>query len=131
MLNITKQSDYGMLLISSLKDKEGYMPLSELLKEVKLPKRFLARIAAELVQAKILKSREGKDGGYQLSDKAKDLNLYDYLKIFEGDLAITKCMKPGYQCPWNEYCQHKSLLKHNLARILGKELRRYKLLQAV
>ena len=120
-----------MLLISHLKDKKGYVPLSALLNEIDLPKRFLARIAAELVQAKILVSREGKEGGYRLSESAKTLTIYDYLKIFEGDLAITKCMKPGFDCPWNKYCQHKSFLKHSLAIILGKELRKYKLLQVV
>ena len=113
MLNITKQSDYGLLLITHLKDKKGYVPLSNLLTTIDLPKRFLARIAATLTRKKILESREGKVGGYRLSSKAKTFSLYDYLKIFEGDLAITGCMKPGYDCPWDDHCQHKAVLKHS------------------
>jgi len=131
MLNITKQSDYGMLLISQLKDKKDYIPLSNILKRVDLPKRFLARIAAGLVQAKILESREGKIGGYRLSKKAKNLNLYDYLKVFEGDLEITKCMREGYKCPRDEYCIHKTFLKHSLSTILSRDLKKYKLLEIV
>lgn len=131
MLNITKQSDYGLLLISYLKDKKDYVPLSNLLKKTNLPKRFLARIAAELVQAKVLESREGKIGGYRLNKKTNKLTLYDYLKIFEGDLAITKCMNGDYKCQWDKFCQHKSALKHSLSDILSKDLKRYKLLQIV
>jgi len=121
MLNITKQSDYGLLLITHLKDKKGYVPLSNL----------LTTIAATLTRKKILESREGKVGGYRLSSKAKTFSLYDYLKIFEGDLAITGCMKPGYDCPWDDHCQHKAVLKHSLANILGRELKKYKLLRVV
>lgn len=131
MLNITKQSDYGLLLISQLKDKKDYVPLSSVLKDVTLPKRFIARIAAGLVQANILESREGKVGGYRLAKKAKELSLYDYLKVFEGDLAITKCMIDGYKCPRDKNCIHKTFLKHSLSAILTRDLKKYKLLQVV
>ena len=117
------------MLISFLKDKKGYVPLSNLLKELDLPKRFLARIAATLVKSGILESREGKIGGYRLAKKAINLNLYDYLKIFEGELAFVKCQDPSYDCPRQDYCQHKNFFKHNLTNILSKELKKYKLLK--
>ena len=82
MLTITKQSDYGILLISSIYKKNKLVNLSELIKETKLPKRFLARIAADLVKSKLLISREGKNGGYLISENIKTISLYDYLKIF-------------------------------------------------
>lgn len=131
MLKITKQSDYGILLISFLKNKKGFVPLSEMIKKISLPKRFLARVAAQLVQKDILESREGKVGGYRLSNQAKKLTLFDYLKIFGGDLAITDCMKPNKKCPWESFCQHQTFFKHNLAKIITKELKEYKLLQIV
>lgn len=128
MLNITSQSDYGLMLISYLKDKKGYVPLSRLLNELDLPKRFLARIAALLVKSGILMSREGKVGGYQIAKKASNLNLYDYLKIFEGELAFTKCQDSHYDCPRKGYCKHKNFFKHNLTSVLSKELKKHKLL---
>jgi len=131
MLNISKQSDYGLLLISQLKNKKDYVPLSEVLKKVTLPKRFIARIASELVQAQILESREGKIGGYRLTKKAKNINLYDYLKIFEGDLAITKCMVDGHKCPSEQYCTHKTFFKKSLSAIISGDLKKYKLFQII
>lgn len=128
MLNLSTQSDYGMLMISYLRKKEGYVPVSELVEKMKLPKRYLARIAAELAKHKVLESREGKVGGYKLTDRVKNMTLYDYLRIFEGEMTLIKCQKEGYRCPWYEVCQHKGLLRNSLAEILTRELKKQKLL---
>ncbi len=127
MLNITKQSDYGLLFISFLMGKDTYVPLSELIKETKLPPRFLARTAAELVKHGIVKSKEGKIGGYILSKKAKEMSLYDYLRIFEGELNLTKCSNPNYHCVWEYMCVHKSFLRHKLHDIVREELKNWKI----
>lgn len=129
MLNIGTQSDYGILMISYLLNKDDFVPLSELIKKMKLPQRYLARIASSLAKNGVLKSREGKIGGYKLSEKAKDISLYDYLKIFEGDLMLTKCSDKDFDCPWDGTCQHKGFFKNSLTKILTKELKKYKLLQ--
>lgn len=127
MLTLTNQSDYGILFISYLRGKKTYVPLSDLLKETNLPKRFLARIAANLVKHKLVESREGKVGGYRLAKNIDKVSLYDYLKIFEGELAFAKCLNGDYECPWDEMCQHKSFLQHKLNSIVALELKKVKL----
>ncbi|KKP74454.1 MAG: Transcriptional regulator, BadM/Rrf2 family [Candidatus Roizmanbacteria bacterium GW2011_GWA2_35_19] len=129
MLNISAQSDYGILLISHLTKSKGFIPLSELIEKTKLPARYMARIASSLSKAGVLESREGKIGGYKISEKGKKISLYEYLKIFEGDLAIVKCQKSGYECPWDEECQHKGFLRKTLSKILLAELKKFRLLQ--
>lgn len=128
MLNITKQSDYALLFVSYLNGKrDQYISLSKLVRETHMPQRFLARIAAELVKQGIVESREGKVGGYKLTEKAQSTSLYDFLKIFEGELAFTKCTKPDFKCPWNYMCQHKSFLRHTLHQLVSHELKKWKL----
>ncbi len=129
MLNITVQSDYGIILITSLLDRKDFTPLSSLIEKTNLPKRYLARIAAELAKNKILESREGKVGGYRLTKQAEKITLFDYLKVFEGDLTITKCSKTDYDCPWEGVCEHKSFFKHQLTSVITSELKKYRLLQ--
>jgi len=129
MLNISAQSDYGILLISHLVKSKELIPLSDLIEKTKLPARYMARIASSLSKAGVLESREGKTGGYRISVKGRNISLYDYLKIFEGDLAIVKCQKNGYECPWDEECQHKSFLSKTLNKILLTELKKFRLLQ--
>jgi len=127
MLTITKQSDYALLFISKLIEKKDYISLSELVKDTKLPQRFLARIAAVLVSHKIVESREGKMGGYQLTANLKKTSLYDFLKIFEKDVAICKCSDDHESCQYSDICLHHHFLEGKLNKILVAQLKKVSL----
>jgi len=127
MLTITKQSDYGILLISHIYKKNKLVRLSDLIEETKLPKRFLARIAAELVKSKLLISHEGKNGGYLASPKIRTTSLYDYLKIFNGDISFCSCSDDNYRCRYENLCSHKSILKNQLNKVVISQLKKIKL----
>lgn len=127
MLRISKQSDYGLLILTYLKDKNHLVPLSELVEKLKLPKRFIARIASILAINGFLISKEGKKGGYQLSSKIKKFSLFDYLKIFETNLNLTYCGDNNYQCSWKNYCSHQNLFKVKLRKIFIGQLKNYQL----
>ena len=131
MLSITKQSDYGLILISFVYKKKGLVKLSELIKETKLPQRFLARIAAELVKNKLLISKEGKNGGYLISPKIKSISLYEYLTIFEKDVIVSSCVDEDFDCKFEKICNHKDFIKQRLNVVLIKELKKIKLLQLI
>ena len=129
MFKIGSQSDYGLLLVSYLRGKQGFIPMSLLCETMKLPKRYLARIASVMARYKIIESKEGKVGGYKLGKKAHDMSLYDFLKIFGGDLCLVKCQTAGYKCPRYPICQHRDFFKNSLSPIFLKELKKQKLLQ--
>ncbi len=131
MLNITKQSDYGLILISFIYKKNGLVKLSELIKETKLPQRFLARIAAELVKNRLLISKEGKSGGYLITPKIKSISLYDYLTIFENDVIVSSCVDENFDCKFEKICNHKDFIKKRLNVVLTKELKKIKLLELI
>ncbi len=131
MLNITKQSDYGLILVSFVYKKNRLVKLSELIKETKLPKRFLARIAAELAKNGLLISKEGKTGGYLISPKIKTISLYDYLTIFENDITITSCVDEDFNCRFEKICNHKDFIKKRLNVALIKEIKKIKLLKLI
>jgi len=127
MLNITNQSDYAILLVSNLVGQKYYIPLSQLTNSLKLPKRFLARIAARLVEEKILDSKEGKVGGYKLIEKLENINLYKFLAIFEGELSFVKCSDEKYQCVWAKRCRQRKFLSSKLNKIVIDELKKWSL----
>lgn len=131
MLSITKQSDYGLILISFVYKKKGLVKLSELIKETKLPQRFLARIAAELTKHGLLISKEGKSGGYITSPKVKKISLYEYLTIFENDVVVSSCVDDDFDCKFEKICNHKDFIKKRFTIVLIKELKKIKLLQLI
>jgi Rrf2 family protein len=129
MLKISKQSDYGLILTSYIYKKNKLVRLSELIKETKLPKRFLARIAAQLVKQGILTSREGKLGGYQITKKINEMSFYEYLKIFENYVQVSKCVDEDYHCKFEAICDHKDFLSKQVNQALVSELKKIKLLK--
>lgn len=131
MLAITKQSDYGLILISFIYKKNRLVKLSELIEETKLPKRFLARIAARLAKEGLLISKEGKTGGYLIAPKIKNISLYDYLTIFENDVIVSSCVDENFDCQFEKICNHKDFIKQKLNLILIKELKKIRLLQLI
>jgi len=126
MFTITKQSDYGIILLSYVYKKNKLVKLSDLIKETKLPKRFLARIAAELVKAGLLISHEGKNGGYEIGKKIKITSMYRYLKIFKEDFSLCGCGEVGYQCPYETICGHKDF-SNELNKTITSQLKKTKL----
>ncbi len=127
MLNITNQSDYALLLVSNLVGQKDYLPLSQLTSRLKLPKRFLARIAVKLVDNDILQSKEGKIGGYKLIKNLKDINLYKFLAIFEGELSFVKCSDEAYKCIWAKRCRQRKFLSSRLNKVVIEELKKWSL----
>lgn len=131
MLKISRQSDYGLILTSSIYKKKQLVSLSELIDETKLPRRFLARIAADLVKEGLLSSKEGKSGGYKVTDKVKKMSFYDYLKIFENYVQLTNCSNGEYNCRFEKVCDHKDFMKDQVNKALVDELKKIKLLQLI
>ena len=123
MFSITKQTDYALVTIYQLRDRDEYVPLSELVEKTNMPKRFLARIAAELVKYNILESKEGKTGGYKLAQDPAKISLYEVLKIFEKDLDLISCNDGDNECVCSEACHHKDFLGNKLTTILKQHLK--------
>ena len=111
MFTISNQSDYAMLLLEYLAKHKAGVPLSKVVEELRLPRRYMAQIAAKLVQAQILESREGVKGGYKLIKPLAKIRLYDVLRLFEGDMKLVKCAHEDYDCQWEKMCKHSPFWK--------------------
>ncbi|KKP70233.1 hypothetical protein A2X44_00805 [candidate division CPR3 bacterium GWF2_35_18] len=124
MFNITKQTDYALVAVANLRDKKELVPLSFLVEKTHMPRRFLARITAELVKNKILISKEGKTGGYRLAKEPKDIILYDFMSIFEKDLSVICCHIEKGVCKCKTSCHHKDFFQQNLSAIFVNQLKK-------
>ena len=125
MFTMSNKTDYGLILLGQLRKEEKFVPLAELVEKTHLPQRFIARIASDLVKAGILMSREGKVGGYKVAKKLTDINLLDYLKIFEGNVETVKCNAGKYNCRFEEFCQHKHSLSIVISSVITTELKKW------
>lgn len=87
-------------------EKVGVDILSE---KLEIPKHFLAKILQQLTRSKLVSSSKGRNGGFYLSDKNKNSNLYEVIQTIDGPdkfdscvLGLKECsgLKP---CPYHEY----------------------------
>ena len=89
MLKISREEDLALLLMAEL-SRRGNLSLSEWAKEKKLAYRFLSKIAGKLKLAGLIKSKEGRKGGYSLGKK---VTVGQVFKAIEGEKGLVKCLR--------------------------------------
>ena len=123
MFSINKETDYALSAINYLsKKRDEYISITSISDDLHISKRYLAKILSSIRNSGVLESKEGKNGGYKLIKEMKDINLYDFLKIFEEDLDFVKCGKTGHNCACLKHCEQKEFfsvfLKNEIKNVL-------------
>lgn len=94
MLRITKLTDYGVLVLTSL----AHLPVgdsasaSEITAETHLPGPTVGKILRLLTKGGLLTSTRGAAGGYRLARPAEDISIAEVIVAFEGPIALTECL---------------------------------------
>ena len=126
MFKISTRGDYGLLLLSALAEKmedgRQYISLKEIAEAKKLSLPYLSQIIMVLKQAGLVKSKEGREGGYALARPAGKITMMEILEVLEGPVTPVRCCdKKKGKCGSEPYCQvkftwqsAKSLLIHFL-----------------
>ena len=121
MFRLSQKSDYGLILLSSLRQAQGKpSPISKIAEKHKISPKFLSQIAQELKRAGILASKEGVSGGYSLAKSASQIKILDVLKVLDGELVEGKCFEDDHECTcgagemWNE-------IKKQMEETIGKK----------
>lgn len=119
MLKISREVDLGLLLLTKLSSKKS-LSLSGWAREKKLPYRFLSKVAGKLKAGKLIKSKEGRSGGYQLARSSKKIKVGEIFKAVEGEAAPVACLQ-GQKCLAQKFCKQRQLLS-KLSRVMEKQL---------
>jgi Rrf2 family protein len=95
VLALTRKTDYALIALSFLVGQraEGGKPVSakRIAETFGLPLPLLMNILKELVQAKVLTSTRGPQGGYSLSAEPDKLTLLEVVTALEGPIRLTQC----------------------------------------
>ena len=107
MLRMTKQADYGMVLLSHMASApERRYAAPELAQETQLPLPTVSKILKLLSRAQVLDSHRGVKGGYSLAVDPEELSVSQMITVLDGPIAITECVEdsPG-TCSQEANCQ--------------------------
>lgn len=99
MFKLSTRGDYGLLLMTRLAESyyqdRAFISLKEVAKEKHLSLRYLSQIILPLRQAGLVKSKEGRDGGYAMAKDPAEITMMEILEVLEGRLAPVRCCEKG------------------------------------
>jgi FeS assembly SUF system regulator len=105
MIRITKQTDYGIVLLTHLAANPGrHFNAPELSTEARLPLPMVSKILKLLVKEGLLASHRGVKGGYSLTRPADEISMAEIVTALEGPIAITECITVESDCSHAALC---------------------------
>jgi FeS assembly SUF system regulator len=106
MIRITRQTDYGILLLSQMASR----PLAEVhtakqaAQQSNIPLPMASKILKALAKGGLLVSHRGVKGGYCLATSAEEISIGDVIQALEGPIGITECAHSPGSCEREGSC---------------------------
>ncbi len=92
MLKLTKRTEYGLIALIHLAEREGeVVSAREIGETYPVPRRLLAEVLKDLQHSGLVTSTRGAHGGYTLAESAEDISLGRVVGLLEGTPALTEC----------------------------------------
>ena len=109
MIRITRQTDYGIVLLSHLaSNAERRYNAPELAAEAHLPVPMVAKILKLLAREGLLVSHRGVKGGYSLARLPETISMAEIITALEGPIALTECVEETGVCVHEPICPSRS-----------------------
>ena len=111
MLRITRQSDYGIVLMTLFargdtdEDVGRVLSARDMAEDTNLPLPTVSKILKALTRSGILASTRGVKGGYAVTRGMNDISVADVIEAVEGPIAMTDCVEDtGRDCIIKDTC---------------------------
>lgn len=102
----TKASEYALLSLIYISNKNNPQDVETISKELDISKSFLAKILQNMARDGILNSFKGANGGFMLSDKPENITLLQIIESAEKhDMSIFDCSRSKESCAKSDNCQ--------------------------
>ncbi len=108
MLKIGKMADYALVLTHQLvKSVEPLSTTEDLTSASQLPLATVRKLLKNLVDANIVTSYRGINGGYKLSKAPQNITVADVIAAIEGPITLTECTQHQSDCGLASNCDLK------------------------
>ena len=125
MLKLKKETEYALLALGSIRQSKERISLTNIIDDLDLPRRFLARILAKMTATKILASVEGRNGGYTTGENYGKYSVFEFLRLFDEDLDVIYCQNK--KCKYEKKCSHRSFFSRKIIGKFEQTLTQFKL----
>jgi Rrf2 family protein len=105
-ITLSKRGDYVMRsAITLARAEEGALTkIREVVAQTGIPQTFASQVLADLVRARLARSKAGRDGGYWLARPAQEISVLEVIEAAEGPLHAERCALGEGPCRWEAVC---------------------------
>ncbi len=106
MLRITKEADYGIMLLAFMAERPRGRVHSakEAAAWTGLPLPMVSKILRALAREGLLASHRGAAGGYSLEQEPAETSVADVIRALEGPISLVQCGSEPGACDREDGC---------------------------
>ena len=95
---LTLESDYAVRIVGCLAEEKSRTDARNISEKTGVTLRFALKILRKLVNAGLVRSFKGVQGGYELARSPSQITLLDVVTAIDGDLRINRCHDDSFVC---------------------------------
>jgi len=121
-MKFNKTTEYALRILSYMaKDEKKSYSTNEIYDELKIPFSYLRRLMTDLTKTGLLKSIQGKYGGFQFAEKTKNITLFEIVTSSDESFFKTRCFFGFQTCSLKNICtMHNewARIRHDIQKTL-------------
>lgn len=104
-MTFTKTTEYALRTLGYMASREQeLLSADELHAKLKIPKKYLQRLLTDLTRNGLLRSVRGRNGGFALSRRTRDIRLAEIVEAVEGTNKQPECFFGFPKCALDAPC---------------------------
>lgn len=106
MLQIPRRVEYALRAVVTLArtSDDERLSFKDIADTQDIPRDYLAKILRSLVDAGVIESRRGANGGYRLSRAPEDVSFLEIIEAADSPVAVNLCTEQGTGCCMSADC---------------------------
>ena len=133
MIHLPRQVEYALMVLGAIQHapEELLFSARALATELNIPFDVTAKAMQSMNRAGILRSTQGKRGGYRIARDLQTVSLETLIEAVGPPPALTACLHHGKKCQYEKYCSIQTSVARldQRVRALFKEVSVLELIQ--
>lgn len=115
-MRLTRQTNYAIRILMYCAANDGQLSrIPEIAAAYSVSELFLFKILQPLVEAKLVETVRGRNGGVRLGRPAEQISLFDVVRVTEESFAMAECFEnDATECPLIDNCNLNAALREAL-----------------
>ena len=105
-MQLTRAADYAvrvMVFLAGVPSSQR-TSLPEIVRATGAPDSFLSKVLQGLARARLITSRRGPTGGFEISFIGRLASMRDVVEAIDGPISLNVCVSQQRSCPRKDWC---------------------------